>query len=84
LRILPGVTADLIQESAARFGARMGRRRRRVPDLDGCEVWLVNALHGIRTVSTWVGTSVVAGPALRAPEWQARLEACVKPLPERS
>ncbi len=82
LRILPGVTADLIQESAVRFGTRMGHRRRRVPDLDGSEVWLVNALHGIRTVSTWVGTSVVAGPALRAPEWQARLEACAEPLPE--
>lgn len=83
LRILPGVTTDLIQKSAARFGTRMGHRRRRVPDLDGCEVWLVNALHGIRTVSTWVGTSVVAGPALRAPEWQARLEACAESLPER-
>jgi branched-subunit amino acid aminotransferase/4-amino-4-deoxychorismate lyase len=82
LRILPGVTAGLIQESAARLGTRMGHRRRRVPDLAGCEVWLVNALHGIRTVSTWVGTSVVAGPALRAPEWQARLEGCAEPLPE--
>jgi branched-subunit amino acid aminotransferase/4-amino-4-deoxychorismate lyase len=82
LRILPGVTAGLLQEIAARFGTRMGHRRRRVQDLDGCEAWLVNALHGIRTVSAWVGTSVVAGPALRAPEWQARLEACAEPLPE--
>lgn len=84
LRILPGVTRQLIQEIATRSGTRMRHRRRRVPDLDGCEVWLVNALHGIRTVSGWVGTSVVAGPAVRAPEWQARLEACAKPLPERS
>ena len=82
LRILPGVTAGLIRESAARLGTRIGHRRRRVPDLDGCEVWVVNALHGIRTVSAWVGTSVVAGPALRAPEWQARLEAWAEPLPE--
>ena len=82
LRILPGVTADVIQDIAARLGARMEHRRRRVPDLDGCEVWLVNALHGIRPVSTWVGTSVVAGPALRALDWQARLEACAEPLPE--
>jgi branched-subunit amino acid aminotransferase/4-amino-4-deoxychorismate lyase len=82
LRILPGVTADLIQEIAARSGTRMSHRRRRVQDLNGCEIWLVNALHGIRTVSRWVGTSVVAGPAPRAPEWQARLEACAEPLPE--
>ena len=81
LRILPGVTRQLIQEIARRSGTRMRHRRLRVPDLDGCEVWLVNALHGIRTVSSWVGRSVVTGPAVRAPAWQARLEACAKPLP---
>lgn len=83
LKILPGVTAQLIQDIATRSGTQVRHRRRHVPDLDGCEVWLVNALHGIRTVSRWVGTSVVAGPAVRAPEWQARLEACAKPLPQR-
>ncbi len=81
LRILPGVTAALIEEIAARRGARIAHRRRRVPDLNGCEVWLVNALHGIRPVSKWVDPSVVAGPTLRAAEWEARLEACAKPLP---
>jgi branched-subunit amino acid aminotransferase/4-amino-4-deoxychorismate lyase len=81
LRILPGVTAQLIREIARRSGTPMRHRRRRVRDLDGCEVWLVNALHGIRTVSRWVGTSVEAGPAVRAPEWQPRLEAWAEPLP---
>jgi branched-subunit amino acid aminotransferase/4-amino-4-deoxychorismate lyase len=81
LRILPGVTVQLIREIARQCGTRMTHRRRRVPGLDGREVWLVNALHGIRTVLRWVGTSVVAGPAVRAPEWRARLEACAKPLP---
>jgi len=82
LRILPGVTAQLIREIARQTGTRVRHRRRRVPDLDGCEVWLVNALHGIRTVSRWVGTSAIAGPAVRAPEWQSRLEACAEALPE--
>jgi len=81
LRILPGVTAQLIRRIARRSGTRMRHRHRRVRDLDGCEVWLVNALHGIRTVSRWVGTSVVAGPPVRAPKWQSRLEARAEPLP---
>jgi branched-subunit amino acid aminotransferase/4-amino-4-deoxychorismate lyase len=84
LRILPGVTAGLIRDVAARSGARIVHRRRRVADLDGCEVWLVNALHGIRTVSAWVGASGAAGPALRAREWQDRLAAYAEPLPEVS
>jgi branched-subunit amino acid aminotransferase/4-amino-4-deoxychorismate lyase len=84
LRILPGVPARLVREIARQSGTRLRHRRRRAPDLDGCEVWLVNALHGIRTVSRWMGTSVVAGPPVRAPVWQSRLEACAEPLPARS
>ena len=81
LAVLPGVTAQLLREIARRSGAPIQHRRRRPADLDGCEVWLVNALHGIRPMSHWVGTPVTAGPALRAPEWQARLEALAEPLP---
>jgi branched-subunit amino acid aminotransferase/4-amino-4-deoxychorismate lyase len=83
LRVLPGVTAQVLQEIALRSGTPVKYRRRRIRDLDGREVWLVNALHGIRAVKRWVGTPVVAGPAVRAREWQSRLEACVEPLPER-
>jgi branched-subunit amino acid aminotransferase/4-amino-4-deoxychorismate lyase len=83
LRILPGVTAGLIRNRARRGAIRVSYRRRRVRDLDGCEVWLVNALHGIRPVSRWVGTAIVAGPAVRAAEWQARLGSSAEPLPGR-
>jgi branched-subunit amino acid aminotransferase/4-amino-4-deoxychorismate lyase len=75
LRVLPGVTAQLICVLAREAGTRVQRRRRRVRDLDGCEVWLVNALHGIRTVSAWIGSPVVPAAGLRARDWQRRLEA---------
>jgi branched-subunit amino acid aminotransferase/4-amino-4-deoxychorismate lyase len=83
LAILPGVTGDLIRERAAGLGIPVMFRRRPPAHLDGREVWLVNALHGIRPVTRWVGAPVVAGPAVRAPEWRAWLDGLAEPLPER-
>lgn len=83
LAVLPGVTARLLQDIARKLRTPIRHRRRRVADLDGREVWLVNALHGIRPVSRWVAATTAAGPAVRAPEWQLRLAACVERLPGR-
>jgi branched-subunit amino acid aminotransferase/4-amino-4-deoxychorismate lyase len=80
LRVLSGVTAQLIRDLARRSGTRLRRRRRRLKDLAGCEIWLVNALHGIRTVSAWIGSGVVPAPARRARDWQRRLEGLGKRL----
>ncbi|MFE1763736.1 aminotransferase class IV [Streptomyces angustmyceticus] len=70
LPVLGGVTTAVIQERAARLGVPVSPREVPVEELAGREVWLVNALHGIRPVRAWVGTSMRPGPALRAPEWQ--------------
>ncbi|MGP8304322.1 aminotransferase class IV [Streptomyces inhibens] len=70
LPVLGGVTTAVIQERAAQLGVPIGQRHVPVEELEGKEVWLVNALHGIRPVRSWVGTSIRPGPALRAPEWQ--------------
>ncbi|WP_037679639.1 aminotransferase class IV [Streptomyces griseus] len=82
LPVLPGVTIGLIQERAARSGIRVAHRDRTLEELDGLEVWLVNALHGIRPVTAWTGQSLTAGPAPRAAEWRAWLEEIAEPLPE--
>ena len=55
LPVLAGVTTALIQERAQRTGIRVAHRERTLADLDGREVWLVNALHGIRPVTEWMG-----------------------------
>ncbi|MFI1357066.1 aminotransferase class IV [Streptomyces sp. NPDC020898] len=83
LPVLPGVTAALIQERAQRTGIRVAHRERTLADLDGREVWLVNALHGIRPVTEWTGETeplLRAGPASRAPEWRQWLETLREPL----
>lgn len=52
-RILPGVTAQLIQSLATEKHTRIAHRLRKPQDLNGCEVWAVNALHGIRQAIDW-------------------------------
>ncbi len=83
LPVLPGVTVGLIQEQAWRTGTRVAHRERTVAELDGREVWLVNALHGIRPVTGWTARPMEAAPAVRAPQWRTWLDDIMEPLPER-
>lgn len=84
LPVLAGVTVGLIQERAQRTGVRVAHRERALADLDDREVWLVNALHGIRPVTEWTGGGTElplrAGSAVRAPEWRQWLEGLMEPL----
>jgi len=52
--------------------------------LEGCEVWALNALHGIRIVTEWVDGPATAELPGRLDAWRARLDALRKPLPEPS
>ncbi|MBD0420418.1 aminotransferase class IV [Streptomyces sp. TRM S81-3] len=81
LPVLPGVTAAWLADRARRLGVRVHRRRARPADLDGRETWVVNALHGIRPVTSWSGTSLRPGPARRAPSWQRAWQRAAHPLP---
>ena len=49
--------------------------------LEGCEVWALNALHGIRIVTGWVDGPTPAEQPGRLELWRARLDALRKPLP---
>lgn len=82
LPVLAGVTMAMVQERAARTGIRIAHHERTLAELDGREVWLVNALHGIRPVSAWTGRPMTAGPATRAPEWRQWLDDIMEPLPD--
>lgn len=52
-RVLPSITAKLVREVAVKRNIPFDWRLRRWHDLDGCETWVVNALHGIRRVVNW-------------------------------
>ncbi|WP_308289599.1 hypothetical protein [Streptomyces muensis] len=79
--MLAGVTAGLIEERARQSGIPVDRRARTVAELDDREVWLVNALHGIRPVTEWRGRPMKAAPAERVPEWRKWLDEVMESLP---
>ncbi|MET9323097.1 aminotransferase class IV [Streptomyces sp. NPDC003038] len=82
LPTLPGVTRDWVLARAAELGVAVRHRRCGPAELAGREVWFVNALHGIRPVTGWVGAGApAAGPACRAGEWRAAWEAAATPVP---
>lgn len=64
---LLGVTSSLILGEAHRRAISIGYRRALPEDLYGHEVWLVNALHGIRRIRAWSGP-LDSDPA-PAPGW---------------
>lgn len=74
------VTAKSIRLIASATGATVTEEFATPKDLDGCEVWAVNALHGIRLVTSWID-----GPAVKTTEtvhrsWRERLAALRRPL----
>jgi hypothetical protein len=74
------VTARSIRLIASATGTRVVEERARPADLEGCEVWVVSALHGISVVDAWIdGPGVVVRPT-RAATWQRRLDALARPL----
>ncbi|WP_211225460.1 aminotransferase class IV [Amycolatopsis nigrescens] len=82
-RVLPSVTVALIRQAAAERGITVRSSRRRLSELAGREVWLANALHGIRPVTAWAGSDVPAGPAVRAPSWRRWWQEAAVALPKR-
>ncbi|MEU2584260.1 aminotransferase class IV [Streptomyces avermitilis] len=82
LPVLAGVTVGLVQERALKTGIRLAHRERTPAELAGREVWLVNALHGIRPVVEWTGRPMNAGFAVRATEWREWLDGILEPLPD--
>ncbi|WP_329578791.1 aminotransferase class IV [Kitasatospora sp. NBC_01250] len=78
---LSSVTARLIARQAESLGIAVHRRPAKLAELADCEAWLVNALHGIRPVTHWVGTEYQAGQAERALRWRRLLSGLTQALP---
>jgi branched-subunit amino acid aminotransferase/4-amino-4-deoxychorismate lyase len=49
-------------------------------ELEGTELWSLNALHGIRIVTNWVDGVALAQKPGRLATWRARLDALRKPI----
>jgi branched-subunit amino acid aminotransferase/4-amino-4-deoxychorismate lyase len=60
---IPSVTVKLVLEAARAEGVELAEADARPADLEGCELWVLSALHGLRSASAWI-----AGPALGEPK----------------
>lgn len=80
------VTVRSILTLAAALGVDVLHEAATPADLDGLEVWAVNALHGPRIVTHWFDEPGVDGPGMaeqpgRLGLWRRRLSALRRPLP---
>lgn len=67
---LPGVTEGVIRDFAHHIGSTVVPVRVRPEELDGAEVWVLSALHGIRVATEWKnGPSLHIEPG-RAEYWR--------------
>lgn len=77
---LPGVTTSLIQAEARKRSIEVAFRRSSPAELSGREVWLVNALHGIRRVCGWSGMPRHSPPPMWFWDWKTWLELHMAPI----
>jgi branched-subunit amino acid aminotransferase/4-amino-4-deoxychorismate lyase len=77
---LRGITTRLIQERALEHDIAVRHSHCQLESLASREVWLVNALHGIRAVTAWVGADLAPGPDGHSLEWRKWLEALSEPV----
>lgn len=79
---IDSVTLRSVLALATATGVDILRESATPEELDGCEVWALNALHGIRIVTSWVDGPAVAEEPGRLDTWRRRLDALRLPLPE--
>jgi branched-subunit amino acid aminotransferase/4-amino-4-deoxychorismate lyase len=76
------VTSRSLIAVALALGVEVIPEWRTPAELDGHEVWALNALHGIRIATSWVDGPALAAMPGRLDAWRARLDALRRPLPE--
>lgn len=84
---IDSVTLRSVLALATAMGVDILHETARPDDLDGCEVWALNALHGIRIVTAWIHPSTGSGNGVAVAEepgrldaWRRRLDALRRPL----
>jgi hypothetical protein len=74
------VTARSVLTLASALGLDTHEEAVTPAELDGTELWAVNALHGIRIATSWIGGPGLAEKPGRLEQWRTRLAALRRPL----
>lgn len=75
---LPSITRELVFELAHQAGFETRTCTRRPNQLDGCEVWSLSSLQGIRGVTDWAGMEV--GELQLLAPFRKRLQMLAEPI----
>jgi hypothetical protein len=78
---IPSVTERLVTDAAIAEGVPVRAVRAHPRDLDGAELWVLSALHGLRVATEWVGGPSLTVDAGRADRGRAWLETARRPRP---
>lgn len=81
LERIDSVTARSVLTLAAALGIDTFEEAVTPAELDGTELWALNALHGIRIVTGWVDGPQLAEQPGRLAAWRKRMDALRRPLP---
>lgn len=78
---IPSVTAGLVIDAARAAGVAIDEADARPDDLAGCELWVLSALHGLRTARRWIGGPTLGEPRHhdRGREWLAAAAQALDP-----
>lgn len=81
---LPSVTQEQLVALAEQAGIPVRQESVRAAELDGLEIWALNAARGVRPVSRWIGDAApaVAPPSAAAHQWHQRWRASGAHLPD--
>ncbi|CAO1652128.1 aminotransferase class IV [Salinibacterium sp. NSLL150] len=77
---IDSVTARSVLTLARALGLDTHEEAVTPAELEGTEVWVVNALHGIRIVSKWIDGPELAEKPGRLEQWRTRLGALARPI----
>jgi branched-subunit amino acid aminotransferase/4-amino-4-deoxychorismate lyase len=80
LERVDSVTARSILALATALGIDVLYEEAQPDDVDGMELWSVNALHGIRIVTKWIDGPQLAEQPGRLAAWRARLDRLRAPI----
>jgi branched-subunit amino acid aminotransferase/4-amino-4-deoxychorismate lyase len=81
LERVDSVTAKSILTLATALGTEVYYESVTAAELDGVELWAVNALHGIRIVTSWIDGPSMAEQPGRLSRWRTLLDRLRQPLP---
>lgn len=81
---IDSVTARSVLTLATALGIDTHEEAVTPAELDGTELWALNALHGIRIVTRWVDGPRPAERPGRLAIWRARLDALRRPVGDRA